>query len=143
MMRRFAHSLWAKFIAHEYRRNIARALALHHRGEVRGDGLIPISIYTTVEIEWSARDIHPWDRALQGDERNLAFVAQTLSDTDAAISRLFEALPQMDALQLRVVGPHADNIMCGTVYRPAVEEPSTWHSTGMKLKQLGVTFGRL
>jgi hypothetical protein len=125
-----------------YRRNIDRALALHLRGEVRRDGLNPTSLTTHLEIEWRARDIHPWDRGLLSRaQRAAAFVEQSLADTEAAIYRLFEALPPVDAITLRVFDPTSDNvIISGTVLRAGMVARDEDLSIGMRLRYLGLTY---
>ena len=54
----------SRFDGYRYKRSIERALALHLRGEARRDGLSAIRMATHLDIEWRARDIHPWDRGL-------------------------------------------------------------------------------
>ena len=69
-----------------YRRGVERALALHLRGEVRNDGLKLRKVSTQLEIEWQARDVHPWDRDDPPDKKALRFVRPSLADTEAAIN---------------------------------------------------------
>src|SRR5579864_776789 len=89
-MLHFLKTLSRKLDGYRYKHDIERALALHLRGEVRSDGLNPTSLATHLEIEWRARDIHPWDRGLLSPaQRAAAFVKQSLADTEAAIYRLF------------------------------------------------------
>jgi hypothetical protein len=123
-----------------YRRGIERALALHLRDEVRSDGLKLRKLTNRLEIEWRARDIHPWDRHDPPDERAWLFVRQCLADTDAAITRLFRELPQVDTIALTVVEPHSESvIMAGTVDRDVVE-PDGGLSVGMRLWQQGIKY---
>jgi hypothetical protein len=84
------------------RKAIQDALALHHRGEARRDGLNLIQASHHLEIEWHARDVHPWDRASKkpGD-REFLFAQQSIADTDAALSRLFNELPEIDVIEFR------------------------------------------
>ncbi|HTT18720.1 MAG TPA: hypothetical protein VMG82_07240 [Candidatus Sulfotelmatobacter sp.] len=72
-----------------YRRNVRQALALFRRGEVRRDGLTADYVCNRLEIRWRARDIHPWDRYPAQDEREALFAEQALTDTEAAVLRLF------------------------------------------------------
>jgi hypothetical protein len=113
-------TLWGKLNRFRYKHSVERALALHLRGEVRRDGLNLISLRTHLEIEWRARDIHPWDRGLLlPAARAAAFVEQSLADTEVAIYRLFGALPQVDAITLRVLDRTSEHLMIsGTVSRP-------------------------
>src|ERR1017187_4379453 len=94
-----------------YRRGIERALALDLRDEVRSDGLKRKKLNNRLEIEWCARDIHPWDRHEPPDERACLFVRQCLADTDAAITRLFRELPQVDTIALTVLEPHSGSVI--------------------------------
>lgn len=123
-----------------YRRSIDRALALYLRGEVRRDGLTAISVATHLEIEWRARDIHPWDRdLLSASERTAAFVDQVLHDTEAAICRLFTALPPLEVVRLRVRDRTSDSvILSGSVSRPDFLARDERLSIGMRLLYMGV-----
>jgi hypothetical protein len=134
-------TLLHKLDGYRYKRNIERALALHLRGEARRDGLTPISSTTHLEIKWRARDIHPWDRGLLSPaQRDTAFVEQSLADTEAAIYRLFEALPQVDAISARIVDHTSETvIISGTVSRP-VDSADRKLSIGMRLRYLGLTY---
>ena len=131
-----------KLEGYRYRRNIVRALALHRRGEIRRDGLVPSSVTTRLEMEWRARDIHPWDRRiLSPAERAAAFVQQSLADTEAAVYRLFAALPQVDVIALRVFDPTSGNlIISGSVSRADTLARNEGISIGMRLRYLGLTY---
>jgi hypothetical protein len=135
-------ALLRKIDAYRYRRNVECALALHRRGEVRRDGLNPVNIATHLEIEWRARDIHPWDRSiLSRAERSTAFVKQSLTDTEAAIHRLFAALPHVDVISLKVRDQISENvIISGTVSRLAILAENEELSIGMRLMYLGLTY---
>ncbi len=125
-----------------FRRSIKHALALNLRNEVRPDGLVLSSALTRMEIEWYARDIHPWDRdrKISPEDRALMFVQQCLSDTEAAIFRLFERLPQVDTIELRVLEPRSNMpVITGTVTRSGLETNENL-SAGMRLMLSGMTF---
>jgi hypothetical protein len=123
-----------------HRHNIEWALALHRRGEVRSDGLKAIRVSNHLEIEWTARKIHPWDRGQRWDS-GFAFVDQTLADTDAAVTRLFEALPLVDAIMLRIFDPASGAaIVAGTVYRSAISDVNRNVSLRMRLNRWGLKF---
>lgn len=65
---------------------------------------------------------------------------QCLADVDAAISRLFATLPEVDEIELRVLDPASgDPILAGTVSRAEVAA-ATAGSIGMKLKSLGLVY---
>jgi hypothetical protein len=135
-------TLLRKLDGYRYRRDMERALALHLRGEVRSDGLDPIHVTTQLQIEWRARDVHPWDRGLlPRAQRAAAFVEQSLADTEAAIYRLFEALPQVDVIALRVLDRTSETvIISGAVSRLDASARDESLSIGMRLLYLGLTF---
>jgi hypothetical protein len=119
-----------------YHRGIERALALNGRS----DGLKLEKVSSRLEIEWCARDIHPWDRHDPPERRAALFVRQCLNDTDAAITRLFEALPRVDVIAVRVLEPVTrEVIVAGTVRRSALR-PDTALSAGMRLWQRGIVY---
>lgn len=139
-MWRLLANLTKRLDALRYRRGIERALALHLRDEVRSDGLTLKKLTNRLEIEWSARDIHPWDRNDLPEEKASLFVRQCLADADAAITRLFRELPQVDTIALTVLEPHSESvIMAGTVDRDVVE-PDAGLSVGMRLWQQGIKY---
>jgi hypothetical protein len=122
------------------RRRVDRALALHRRGEVRTDGLELRNMQTTMRVEWVAREIHPWDRHIASRLRERLFTRQSLEDVDAAITRLFDQLPEADALEVRVLRDGDNQLLFhGRVERAEVAMAS--HSSPlMKLKSLGIKF---
>ena len=74
-------------------------------------------------------------------KRNALFVAQCLADTDAALSRLFEAFPNIDAMQICVSELDSEQrIMTGTVFRTALDRVPAGLSTGMRLRTIGITY---
>ena len=123
-----------------YRRRIEHALALHRRGEVRSDGLNSITLCNRLEIRWQARDVHPWDRHLPEDQRTALFAAQCLEDTEAAIFRLFEALPQVDLIGVSVIGQTEDPLIEGAVSRCDLEMARSLPSVRMRLRELGIIY---
>jgi hypothetical protein len=127
---------------YHYKRTIERALALHLRGRVLRDGLSPARVTTHLDIEWRARDIHPWDRGLLSPpQKAAAFVEQSLADTEAAIHRLFAALPQVDAVTVRVLDRASEHvIISGTVSRPMTSARDERFSVGIRLRYLGLTY---
>jgi hypothetical protein len=129
-----------KFGHYLYKRSIDHALALDLRGGARRDGLTPISVATHLEIEWRARDIHPWDHDLLSvSERTATFVDQALHDTEAAICRLFTTLPPLEVIKVRVRDRTSDNvILSGSVSRPDFLARDERLSIGMQLLYMGV-----
>lgn len=123
-----------------YQRRIERALALYLRGEARRDGLELKSLNTRLEIEWYARDIHPWDFDDSPEKKSALFVRDSLADTDAVITRLFQALPEIDVIALTVFEQASGAaIIAGTVVR-STEEPDSGLSAGMRLRQRGIKY---
>jgi hypothetical protein len=126
---------------HWYRRRLEYALALTGRGEVRRDGLRLDRIRSRLEIQWRARDIHPWDRDSPPEKRAQILLEQALADTEEAISRLFEALPEVDVIELAVIQPASEGVMlAGTVERSAWSEKPQHLSVKMRLQEMGVGY---
>ena len=122
-----------------YRRRIEQALELERRGEVRQDGLQLGEMQHRLEIRWRARGVHPWDRHLPRDERHARFIEQALIDTEAAIARLFEALPEVDLIDLRVTDPASDaTMLSGAVHRSDFQNVRPLPSVRMRLMEMGV-----
>jgi hypothetical protein len=131
--------------SHEwYRRRIEIALGLERRGGARKDGLQLGKMQHRLEIRWQARNIHPWDRHLPRDVRQARFIEQSLVDTEAAIARLFEALPEVDLIDLCVTRPESDAAMLsGTVLRSDFQNLTPSPSVRMRLTEMGVSLGAL
>lgn len=124
-----------------YRRSINAALALHRRGEARPDGLRATKICNRLEIDWHARRIHPWDSDDPQDVKRESFVRQSLADTDAAIRRLFQMLPHVNTIKLRVLDPESEaELIAGTVCRADASQPCHEISAGMRLRAYGIRF---
>jgi hypothetical protein len=141
-MWRQLQSLLRKPALWRYERKIRKALALHLRGEVRRDGLTLDNVSSHLEIRWRARDIHPWDRHLARYEREVKFAEQALADTEAAILRLFEKLPQIDVIELSVLEPKSETLIAaGTVHRSDLHAARPrLLSVGMRLREVGITY---
>jgi hypothetical protein len=123
-----------------YQHNIEIALALNRRGEVRSDGLRLKNTSNRLTIEWSARDIHPWDRDLQPEQRAALFVEQCLDDTEAGLYRLFEQSAPIDIIEVEVLAPSCEYvIIAGRVSRSELNQVRG-SSPGMRLKQLGFNY---
>jgi len=124
-----------------YRRSVRQALALHSRGEARADGLTLLRVRNRLQIQWRSRDVHPWDRNLAPERRSALFHEQLVADTEAAIMRLFQALPQIDRIDLQVLEPHTENVvLAGGVDRSALMAVKSLPSVRMRLQLLGVNF---
>ena len=124
-----------------HRRRMERALALHRRGEARPDGLQLAAARSRLEIEWRARQIHPWDRNLPKAKEERLFEEQLLADTEAAIERLFAAMPYVDVIDLNVLDPTAQaRLLSGTIRRSEWRRGSEFKSIRMRLRALGISF---
>jgi hypothetical protein len=134
------HRLFRAFGVWLQRQNVYSALALQRRGEVRADGLEVIRLTSRLEVEWWARELHPWDRFASPEKAAFKFVQQTLADTEAAIAGLFDASGLLDVIHLRVLERRTGSLIIdGVVERSTVERnPSL--SVGMRLVQSGVRF---
>jgi hypothetical protein len=140
-MAHIIEALLQKYDLWRHQRAIAHCLALNRRGEVRSDGLTLVSVGHRLEILWRARGIHPWDKHLPEEERTAAFVEQSMLDTEAALFRLFQALPQVHVLDFKVLEPQSDRVIIeGSVSRPNLSDPEATHnlSIRMRLKRLGI-----
>jgi hypothetical protein len=130
----------AAFARRRLQRRVIRALALNKRGEARSDGLSLSHFQNRLQIEWRAREVHPWDRDLPQARVARLFAEQCLKDADAALERLFATLPEIDVIEFKMLEPNSGaSILSGTVTRSEsmnVRAPSS----GMRLKQLGVTY---
>jgi hypothetical protein len=137
-------TLLKKLVADSFRAGIKRALALHRRGEVRPDGLTLTRALHHLEIEWRAREIHPWDRGCSPQEEMRLFTEQCFSDTEAAICRLFGALPVIDVIQFRVIHLNSeDQLLEGTVARSALKQAKSDAPARARLWQMGVNVSTL
>jgi hypothetical protein len=120
--------------------SVQSALALNRHGEFRPDGLSPINPVLRLQLKWHARGIHPWDSDLSLNKAIPRFVEQTLLDADAGIRRLFELLPEIEAVDLRVLETNSDKtIMAGTIDRKEFEAYRA-ASVGMRLRMAGVNY---
>jgi hypothetical protein len=64
-----------------------------------------------------------------------------MEDTEAAIFRLFEAFPQVDVIDIRVLGPTAESLMfAGKVCRADLDTSHSMRSVRMRLRRLGVSY---
>ena len=139
-----AETVLRKLDQWRYRRNVQRALDLHLRGEVRQDGLKLLRVRNRMEIRWRSREIHPWDAGASAERKAELFHEQLVADTEAAILRLFQALPQIDRVDLQVLEPASDTVvLAGTVHRSALQRVRTVGSVRMRLLQLGLSFSPL
>ena len=84
--------------------------------------------------------VHPWDRDLPPARIARLFAEQCLDDTRAALERLFSVLPEIEIFEFKVMHPASSAlIVSGHVTRLEIHAAKA-HSSGMRLKQLGVTY---
>jgi hypothetical protein len=123
---------------------ITGALELEVRGAVAHDQLRVKRCATQLVIEWFARDVHPWDRDLAPEQQARRFVERAVIDTVAAIQQLFDGVPEIDCLHVRVWDrtPPCEPVLAGTVSRAEFEECQEHRSPIMTLKSLGLVFER-
>ena len=135
-------SIIALVFGSRLRRMIATALRFGARGGLRDDQLRLHRISGQLHVEWAARAIHPWDRGLPSQRQDELFCDQTIRDTDVAIARLFDRLPEIEAIVVRVVEPHPAGriILAGTVQRSDMMAIDLPPSPRMRLKLLGVRY---
>ena len=125
-----------------FRRMVTRVLALTPRGFVPHDVLVLSKLSAQLQVEWRSRDVHPWDRDLPWERRAELFRDQTMRDTNAVIMRLFRMLPDVDAIEIRVLDPRPPNllILAGTVVRQDALAARSLSSPGMTLRLMGIRY---
>jgi len=107
-----------------------------------GDTLRLRHVSGQLEVEWQARDVHPWDRSLPVERQAQCFTDQTLNDTDRAITRLFELMPELDAITVRVLAPGSGRrpVLAGTVTRKDLDASPSSSSPRLRLWMLGLQY---
>jgi hypothetical protein len=121
-------------------RRVAKALALNQRGEARPDGLALERFQNRLQIEWRARQVHPWDQGLTGSREAKLFAQQCLEDTSAAIDRLFQKLPEIESIDFTVLDPESSaTIVQGAVTRTEAKIGKS-PSGGMRVRNLGARY---
>jgi hypothetical protein len=126
-------------------RIVKRALALQPRGTIPNDVLALNSLSLSghcLQLEWCARDIHPWDRDLPDSLQAELFSIQALQDTDAALIRLFRRLPEVEQIKFQVLNQKAFGgvILMGVVDRETALALDPPPSLRMRLNMLGVRY---
>lgn len=124
---------------------VKRALALRPRGTIPNDVLALNSLRLSghcLQLEWRARDIHPWDRDLPDSLQAELFSIQALQDTDAALIRLFQRLPEVEQIKFQVFKPKAVGrvILMGVVDCETALALDPPRSLRMRLNMLGVRY---
>lgn len=122
-----------------YRYCLRQGLTLPPRGGVRNDRLNISHVSQRLDVEWIARDIYPWDFDDTDAAKTVKFLEQFLADTEVAIDRIFQALPQINEIAVTVREPHAGVVIAaGTVERVPVEKQA-FSSPRMRLLARGLT----
>jgi hypothetical protein len=134
-----------RFFDSSIERMVRRALTLRPRGAIADDVLVLNSLRVSgprLQLEWYARDIHPWDRDLPNSRQAELFSKQALQDTDAALMRLFRSLPEIEEVEFKVLKPMTCGgvILTGVVDRETALDPAPSPSLRMRLKMLGVRY---
>jgi len=91
-----------------------------------------------MRVEWTAREIHPWDRGLDRQLREQLFAQQCLRDVDAAVNRIFDEVPEIDALEVHVL--HDGSPLLEGLVRKTDLASLRHGSPRMNLKSLGIRF---
>lgn len=139
-LRMFVQRIAGLLAGRHLRGRVVRALAITPRGGVAHDFLQLSNFSAHLRVEWTARDVHPWDSDLPPGARAERFVDQSLTDTNAAIHRLFRMLPEVEVIEIRVLDPNSGApIIAGTITRDEALTVSS-PSPRMKLKKLGVDY---
>ena len=119
---------------------VQEALALTPRGGVAYDVLRMQSVSASMQVQWTARPIHPWDKDLPIEHQDEAFASQCLRDVDEAIARLFARLASIEHLEIAVIHPQSrTNIVAGLVSRADFVAAKRL-SVPMRLKMAGVAY---
>jgi hypothetical protein len=138
-------AFFAHFLKPGIQRIVRRALALRPRGAIPNDVLVLNSLRLDgdcLQLEWRARDIHPWDRDLPDSLQAELFSNQAFQDTDAALIRLFQRLPEVEQIKYQVLRPMAFGgvILSGVVDRQEALDRHPLPSLRMRLHTLGVRY---
>jgi hypothetical protein len=124
------------------RENVTRALSLKPRGGIRKDGLVVRNLSARLRVELLARPIHLWDRGLPSSERNELFVQQCLEDVSTAIPNLFRTMTEIEEMEVTVLDPRSKRAIITGVVKRSDALASNGLSAGMKLRAMGLEYGR-
>jgi hypothetical protein len=124
---------------------VKRALALWPRGGVVNDRLLLHKLSGQLQLEWHARAVHPWDRDLPKCRQLEAYFEQAVADTDLAIRRIFQGLPEIDVIEIRVLDTQDPTkiILAGVVTREDALAADLSRSPKMRLKMMGVQYAKM
>jgi hypothetical protein len=121
-------------------KRVERTLRVPRRGGCVDDRLIVKRISTHLQVEWCARDVHPWDRDLPVERRDELFLEQCRHDTVLAVQQMFARLAEVEVIEIRVLepSPSARTILAGTVSRHDLAVVIPQRSPRMSLKLMGI-----
>ncbi len=123
-------------------RRLTRALGISGRAGGAGTSVSLASLSTHLDVEWYARDIHPWDRDLPIERKAVLFAKGSLAHTVTAIRRAFERFPEVESVQIRVLDPRKPHglLFAGSVFRGDLASVPQNLSPAMTLKLLGIAY---
>jgi hypothetical protein len=124
---------------------VVKALKLKPRGGIADDVLLLNRVSGQLQLEWRARDVHPWDRDLPPGCQAELFLEQALRDTDAAILNLFQTLPEIEQIAIRVLDAQDSTkvILGGVVTREDALATDASASLRLRLRMLGIQYSRI
>jgi hypothetical protein len=147
--RTFCRLLMKKLIPSLMRRGIRslvnRSLALRPRGGVVNDRLVLHKLSGQLQLEWHARAVHPWDRDLPPCRQVEAYFEQAVADTDLAIRRIFQRLPEIAVIEIRVLDTQDPTkiVLAGVVTREDALDADLPYSAKMRLKMMGIQYAKI
>ena len=96
-------------------------------------------------MEWQARAVHPWDRDLPPCRQVEVYFEQAVADTDLAIPRIFQRLPEIDVIEIRVLDTQDPTkiMLAGVVTREDALAPDLPYSPKMRLKMMGIQYAKI
>ena len=124
---------------------VNRSLALWPRGGVVNDRLVLHKVSGQLQLEWHARAVHPWDRDLPACRQLEAYFEQAVADTNFAIPRIFQKLPEIDVIEIRVLDTQdpTKNLLAGVVTREDALAADLSYSPKMRLKMMGIQYAKI
>ena len=124
---------------------VNRSLTLRPRGGVVNDRLVLHKLSGQLQLEWHARPIHPWDRDLPPCRQVEAYFEQAVADTDFAIRRMFQRLPEIDVIEIRVLDTQDPTkiMLAGVVTREDALAADLSYSPKMRLKMMGIQYAKI
>jgi hypothetical protein len=124
---------------------VNRSLALRPRGGIVKDRLILHKLSGQLQLEWHARAVHPWDRDLPSCRQVEAYFEQAVADTDLAIPRIFQRLPEIDVIEIRVLDAQDPTkiMLAGVVTREDALAADLSYSPKMRLKMMGIQYAKI